>query len=57
MHPELPAILKEYSKAVIRANPKDIVAFSAEFFRLKAGIPGDPVPGSEPIQATPDVGL
>lgn len=26
--PELPDILKNYSKAVIRANPKDIVDFS-----------------------------
>jgi hypothetical protein len=34
-------------QAVIRANPKDIVAFSAEYFRKKAGIPGDPIPGSE----------
>jgi hypothetical protein len=79
VNPELPGLLKEYSKvrlsspdapppllarrandpplpahllphntqAVIRANPKDIYAFSAEFFRLKAGIPGDPIPGSD----------
>ena len=35
------------TQAFIRANPKDIYAFSAEFFRLKAGIPGDPIPGSD----------
>ena len=27
---DLPAILKEYTKAVIRANPEDVVQFSAE---------------------------
>ncbi|GMI34919.1 hypothetical protein TrCOL_g10970 [Triparma columacea] len=47
VHPELPSILKEYTKAVIKANPKDLLAFSAEYFRKKADIPGDPVPGSE----------
>ena len=40
VHPELPGILKDYSKAVIRANPKDLLAFSAEYFRKTAGIPG-----------------
>ena len=34
-------------QAVIRQNPKDLVAFSAEYFRNKAGIAGDPVPGSD----------
>lgn len=38
VHPELPVILKDYSKAIIRANPKNIYAFSAEYFRVKAGI-------------------
>jgi hypothetical protein len=28
--PELPLILKHYSKEVIRNNPEDIVAFSAK---------------------------
>lgn len=28
---DLPAILKEYTKAVIRANPEDVVQFSAEY--------------------------
>eukprot|EP00620_Florenciella_sp_RCC1587_P011674 CAMPEP_0182558462 /NCGR_PEP_ID=MMETSP1324-20130603/1978_1 /TAXON_ID=236786 /ORGANISM="Florenciella sp., Strain RCC1587" /LENGTH=141 /DNA_ID=CAMNT_0024770637 /DNA_START=23 /DNA_END=450 /DNA_ORIENTATION=+ len=46
VHPDLPAILKEYSKAVIRANPKDVVAFSAEYFRQKVGSPGEPIPGA-----------
>ena len=27
---DLPSILKNYSKEVIRSNPKDIVAFSRE---------------------------
>ena len=47
VHPELPAILKDYSKALLRANPKNIYAFSAEYFRQKAGIDGEPVPGSD----------
>ena len=47
VHPELPGILKDYSKAVIRENPQDLLAFSAEYFRKIAGIPGDPVPGSD----------
>ena len=46
VHPDLPIVLKDYSKALIRANPKNIDAFSAEYFRLKAGIAGEPVPGS-----------
>lgn len=29
---ELPRILKNYSKEVIRNNPEDIVAFSAKYF-------------------------
>ena len=29
---ELPTILKDYSKEVIRANPKDLVKFSREYF-------------------------
>lgn len=30
---DLPAILKHYSKEVIRANPPNIVEFSAKYFR------------------------
>jgi hypothetical protein len=33
--PELPNILKEYSKEVIRENPADLVAFSKEYFEMK----------------------
>lgn len=29
---ELPNILKDYSKEVIRSNPKDLVKFSREYF-------------------------
>eukprot|EP00615_Pteridomonas_danica_P016266 CAMPEP_0114389438 /NCGR_PEP_ID=MMETSP0102-20121206/8665_1 /TAXON_ID=38822 ORGANISM="Pteridomonas danica, Strain PT" /NCGR_SAMPLE_ID=MMETSP0102 /ASSEMBLY_ACC=CAM_ASM_000212 /LENGTH=70 /DNA_ID=CAMNT_0001547351 /DNA_START=24 /DNA_END=236 /DNA_ORIENTATION=+ len=47
IHPDLPKLLKDYSKAVIRANPKDVIAFSAEYFRNLANIPGDPIPGSD----------
>jgi len=30
--PELPGLLKAYTKEVIRYNPTDLVAFSAEYF-------------------------
>ena len=40
--PDLPGALKEYTKAVIRANPDDVLAFSAEYFRNKAGIEAAP---------------
>ena len=40
--PDLPGALKEYTKAVIRANPDDVLAFSAEYFRQKAGIEAAP---------------
>ncbi len=33
--PELPNILKEYSKEVIRENPADLIAFSKEYFEMK----------------------
>lgn len=35
MPPELPNILKEYSKEVIRENPSDLIAFSKEYFEMK----------------------
>lgn len=35
VHIELPEILKEYTKAVIRANPPDVLAFSAKYFTEK----------------------
>ena len=31
--PDLPPILKAYSKAVIRANPPDLIAFSVDYFK------------------------
>jgi hypothetical protein len=35
VHPELPQMLKEYTKAAIKANPKDITAWSVEYFQRK----------------------
>jgi hypothetical protein len=35
VHPDLALILKEYTKAVIKANPEDIVQFSADYFKQK----------------------
>jgi Regulatory subunit of type II PKA R-subunit len=32
---DLPTILKDYSKEVIRNNPKDLVKFSREYFDQK----------------------
>ena len=32
---ELPQILKEFSKEVIRQNPSDVVQFSKEYFEMK----------------------
>ena len=29
---ELPGILKNYAKEVIKSNPKDIISFSANYF-------------------------
>ena len=34
--PELPEILKDFSKEVIRSNPPDIVKFSRDYFTRKA---------------------
>ena len=33
--PELPGILKDFSKEVIRENPEDLIAFSKEWFEGK----------------------
>ena len=33
---ELPEILKNFSKEVIRQNPKDLVAFARKYFEEKA---------------------
>ena len=35
VHPDLAKIIREYTKAVVRANPNDIVDFSAEYFKAK----------------------
>lgn len=35
VHPELALILKNYTKAVLKANPEDILAFSVEYFQKK----------------------
>ena len=35
---DLPGLLKDYTKAAIRANPDDLLAWSAEYFRGKAGV-------------------
>ena len=34
--PDLPNILKEYSKEVIREDPKDLIEFSKDYFEMKA---------------------
>ena len=35
VHPDLAQILREYSKAVIRSNPDDILEFSWAYFQKK----------------------
>ena len=47
VHPNLPQILKEYTKACVKANPSDLVAFSAEYFRKLAGVEGEVIEGSQ----------
>lgn len=32
VHPDLAKIIREYTKAVVRANPSDIVGFSVNYF-------------------------
>lgn len=51
---ELPDILKAFTKAIIRANPADVLRWSAEYFNRESGskltLPEDPegfVPGSD----------
>ena len=36
VHPDLPRIIREYSKAVIRKSPDDILDFSWKYFKEKA---------------------
>lgn len=44
--PELPDILKTFTKAIIRANPQDVLRWSAEYFNRESGLkltlPDDP---------------
>ena len=35
VHPDLSKIIREYTKAVIRKNPPDILAFSHKYFQAK----------------------
>lgn len=35
VHPDLPTVLKDYSKAVVRSNPPDILVFSMEWFKKR----------------------
>ena len=35
VHPDLPRILKEYTKAVIRGKPDDVIQFSWLYFKGK----------------------
>lgn len=35
VHPELAKILREYTKAAIRANPEDLLEFSWTYFKKK----------------------
>ena len=35
VHPDLAKIIKEYTKAVIRSNPENIVDFSYTYFKEK----------------------
>jgi hypothetical protein len=36
VHPELAGIIKDYTKAVIKGNPDDILEFSWQYFKEKA---------------------
>ena len=35
VHPDLAKIIRDYSKAVIKAGPSDVIEFSWEYFRKK----------------------
>mmetsp|Transcript_20056 Transcript_20056/g.19351 ORF Transcript_20056/g.19351 Transcript_20056/m.19351 type:complete len:81 (+) Transcript_20056:213-455(+) len=35
VHPDLSKIIREYTKAVIRENPEDLIEFSWKYFRQK----------------------
>ena len=36
VHPELAGIIKDYTKAVIKTNPADLLEFSWQYFKKKA---------------------
>ena len=36
VHPELAGIIKDYTKAVIKGNPDDLLEFSWKYFKEKA---------------------
>ena len=36
VHPELAGIIKDYTKAVIKSNPSDLLEFSWQYFKKKA---------------------
>lgn len=38
VHPDLSKIIREYTKAVIRENPEDLIDFSWKYFRQKVEI-------------------
>lgn len=33
VHPDLSKIIREYTKAVVRANPEDLMEFSYNYFK------------------------
>ncbi len=35
IHPDLPDIIKQYTKAVLKANPEDVLEFSWAYFKQK----------------------
>jgi hypothetical protein len=35
VHPDLAGILKDFTKAAIRANPEDLLAFAEQYFRTR----------------------
>lgn len=35
IHPHLPKIIKDLTKAVIKANPENLIEFSYEYFKAK----------------------
>ena len=48
VHPDLPGILKQYTKAAIREKPQDLVKWSVEYFKKEAGVESE---GDDPKDA------